>query len=352
MVKQKVAVIFGGCSSEHEVSRVSARNVINNLDKEKYEVFPLGITKGGQWFLYSGDIKKLDNGDWEKSNVHKAIISPDAGDKCIFVFKGNTVERINIDVAFLILHGKNGEDGTVQGLLQLAGIPYTGPGVLASALCMDKATSKIIFSANGIPQADWLVFTKNDAERPVEIIKKVEDNFAYPVFVKPSGAGSSIGAGIVKSQDMLMDAIENALSYDSKVLVEEFIDAREIECGIIGNENPRVALLGEVITDSEFYDYRTKYTLGLADVIIPAPLSEQKTEEIKEIAVKAYLSVGCRGFSRIDLFVEKTTGRVLLNELNTLPGCTDSSMFPVLWQKSGMTFAKLLDEIIAYAMEG
>jgi D-alanine-D-alanine ligase len=217
---------------------------------------------------------------------------------------------------------------------------------------MDKATSKIIFSANGIPQADWLVFTKNDAERPVEIIKKVEDNFAYPVFVKPSGAGSSIGAGIVKSQDMLMDAIENALSYDSKVLVEEFIDAREIECGIIGNENPRVALLGEVITDSEFYDYRTKYTLGLADVIIPAPLSEQKTEEIKEIAVKAYLSVGCRGFSRIDLFVEKTTGRVLLNELNTLPGCTDSSMFPVLWQKSGMTFAKLLDEIIAYAMEG
>ncbi len=352
MAKQKVAVIFGGNSSEHEVSRVSARNIINNLDKEKYEVFPLGITKGGQWFLYSGDVGRLDNGDWEKSNVHNAIISPDAGDKCIVVFKGNSAEKIVIDVAFLILHGQNGEDGTVQGLLQLAGIPYTGPGVLASALCMDKASAKLILAAHGIPQASWLVLTEPDLKNPADILRQVESKFTYPVFVKPSGAGSSIGAGRVSSPDELLPAVKSAFQFDSKVLVEENIDAREIECGIIGNDSPEIALLGEVITDHEFYDYKAKYTVGQADVIIPAPLSAEKTAEINDIAKKAYLAMGCRGFTRIDFFVERSTERVILNELNTLPGCTDSSMFPVLWQKSGVTFTQLIDKIIAYALEG
>ncbi|OQB13361.1 MAG: D-alanine--D-alanine ligase A [Firmicutes bacterium ADurb.Bin193] len=352
MSKQKVCVIFGGNSSEHEVSRVSARNVINNLDKNKYEVYPLGITKEGQWLLYSGDISKLDNGEWEKSNVHKAIISPDSGDKCILVFKGNTVEKINIDVAFLILHGRNGEDGTVQGLLQLAGIPYTGSGVLSSALCMDKASSKLILEANGIPQARWLVIRESDMQNPALVLERVEKAFSYPVFVKPSGAGSSIGAGRVLSPEGLIPALEDALRYDTKALVEENINAREIECGIIGNDNPRIALLGEVVTDHSFYDFEAKYTEGAASSVIPAPLSAEKTEEIKEIARKAYLTLECKGFVRIDFFVEKTTERVFLNEINSLPGCTDSSMFPVLWQKSGLTFTALLDEIISYAMEG
>lgn len=352
MAKQKVVVIFGGNSSEHEVSRVSARNIINNFDKKKYEVFTLGITKGGEWLLYSGDTKRLDNGDWEKSNVHKAIISPDAGDKCILVFKGNTVEKISIDVAFLILHGRNGEDGTIQGLLELAGIPYTGPGVLSSALCMDKASAKLILAANNIPQADWLVFNDYDMSNTAKIKETVEKKFTYPVFVKPSGAGSSIGAGRVTSSEELIPAVENAFQYDSKVLVEENIIAREIECGIIGNDNPKIALLGEVVTDHDFYDFQAKYTAGLSDAIIPAPLSESKTAEINDIARRAYLAMGCKGFTRIDFFVEKTTQRVILNELNTLPGCTDSSMFPILWQKSGVTFAKLIDMIVSYAMEG
>ncbi len=351
MAKQKVVVIFGGNSSEHEVSRVSARNIINNLDKEKYEVYALGITKGGQWLLYSGDTSRLDNGDWEKSNVNKAIISPDSGDRCILVFRGSGVEKISVDVAFLILHGRNGEDGTVQGLLQLSGIPYTGPGVLSSALCMDKAQAKHILAANGIPQAKWLVFKEGDLEKPSEIIDKVGKEFTYPVFVKPSGAGSSIGAGRVMSSDELLPALKNAFQFDSKVMVEENIDAREIECGIIGNETPEIALLGEVVTDNEFYDFQAKYTAGLADAVIPAPISDEKTAEINEIAKKAYLAMECRGFTRIDFFVERSTERVILNELNTLPGCTDSSMFPVLWQKSGVTFSQLLDKIISYALE-
>jgi len=351
MNKLKVCVIFGGNSSEHDVSRVSARNVINNLDKQKYEVYVIGITKGGEWLLYDGDTSKLDNGDWERGNVHKAIISPDAGDRCIILFRGHNVEKIRIDVAYLVLHGRNGEDGTMQGLLELSGIPYTGPKVLSSALCMDKATAKLVLQANDIPQADWLVFVNSDLANPQNILNKVEQKFTYPVFVKPSGAGSSIGANKVNSSDELIEAIHYALNYDSKAMVEEYIDAREIECGIIGNETPKVALLGEVITDSEFYDFEAKYTVGMADASIPALLTDEQTETITEIGKRAYLAMECRGLTRIDFFLEKSTGRIVLNELNTLPGCTDSSMFPTLWQKSGVTFTELLDEIIAYAME-
>ncbi|GHV45214.1 D-alanine--D-alanine ligase [Clostridia bacterium] len=352
MRKFKVAVIFGGNSSEHEVSRISARNVINNLDKDKYEIFVIGITKSGEWLLYSGGTDKLDNGEWEKSGVHKAIISPDAGDKCMIVFRGGTFEKVQLDAAFLVLHGKNGEDGSVQGLLQLAGIPYTGPGLLASALCMDKANSKLILEAAGIPVARWITVQSAELADPAAVVARVGQKFTYPVFVKPSGAGSSIGAGRVGSPDELVPALEYALQYDTKALVEENIDAREIECGLIGNGEPRVALLGEVVTGNAFYDFEAKYVAGKAEAVIPAPVGDEKTAEINDIAKRAYLAMDCRGMTRIDFFLEKGTERVILNELNTIPGCTDSSMFPVLWQKSGLTFTALLDEILAYAMEG
>ena len=352
MTKQKIAVIFGGNNSEHEISRMSARNIINNLNKDKYEAFPLGITKNGEWLLYSGDVERLSSGDWEKSNTYKAAISPDAGEKCISVIKGDHVETVNIDIAFLALHGKNGEDGTIQGLLCLAGIPYTGCGVLTSALCMDKVFAKQIFAVNNIPQAKWFVFTEKDLSNPAEILKKVSDEFSYPVFVKPSAVGSSIGAQRVDYHGELTEAIRQALSYDYKVLVEEYINGREIECGMLVNDTPKTSPLSEIITSKDFYDFEAKYAEGISRNDIPAKISKEKAEEVCELAKKAYVAVGCKGFARVDFFIEKDTQRVLLNEINTIPGFTDKSAFPLMWQHEGISFSALLEEIIAYAMEG
>ncbi|MCK9477888.1 MAG: D-alanine--D-alanine ligase [Firmicutes bacterium] len=352
MAKQKIAVIFGGNSSEHEISRLSARNVINNLDKEKYEVLPLGITKEGEWLLYSGDISKLESGEWEKSNAHKAAVSSNAGERCIFVFKNDFIERVTIDAAFIVLHGKNGEDGTVQGLLTLADIPYTGCGVLSSALCMDKCFAKQIFEVNEIAQAQWLVFNKYDLSNPHEIQAKVLEKFSYPVFVKPSSVGSSIGAQKVDASDSLISAIKEALCHDAKVLVEQYVKGREIECAVMGNDAPQTAQLSEIVTTKAFYDYEAKYSEGFSYNDIPAALSKEKTQEICSIAKKAYLAAGCKGFARVDFFVENGSERVLLNEINTIPGFTDKSAFPLMWQKSGVCFSALLDKIIAHAMEG
>jgi len=349
--KIKICVIFGGNSSEHEISLISARNVINNLDKEKYEIYKIGITKGGQWYLYEGDTTKIESGEWEKTNVHKAIISPDAGDKCILLFKGHDVSKIKIDVVFLALHGRNGEDGTIQGLLELAGIPYAGPKVLSSAICMDKAFTKLVLKANNIPQADWLVFKICDLEFPSKIIEKVNEKFTYPVFVKPCNGGSSFGATKVKSQEELINAVQSALEFDDKALVEEFINAREIECAVIGNDTPNVSLFGEVITNSEFYDFDTKYVNNNSYVQIPADIKKEQSKIMTDLAQRAYTALECKGFTRVDFFIDKSTGRIMLNELNTIPGFTDISMFHMLWQKNGVPLNELLNKIIALAME-
>lgn len=351
MGKIKICVIFGGNSSEHEISLISARNVINNLDKEKYEIYKIGITKGGQWYLYEGDTTKIESGEWEKTNVHKAIISPDAGDKCILLFKGHDVSKIKIDVVFLALHGRNGEDGTIQGLLELAGIPYAGPKVLSSAICMDKAFTKLVLKANNIPQADWLVFKICDLEFPSKIIEKVNEKFTYPVFVKPCNGGSSFGATKVKSQEELINAVQSALEFDDKALVEEFINAREIECAVIGNDTPNVSLFGEVITNSEFYDFDTKYVNNNSYVQIPADIKKEQSKIMTDLAQRAYTALECKGFTRVDFFIDKSTGRIMLNELNTIPGFTDISMFHMLWQKNGVPLNELLNKIIALAME-
>ena len=352
MAKQKIAVIFGGNSSEHEISRLSAQNVMNNLDKDKYEVLPLGITRSGEWRLYSGDIDKVSSGEWEKNNVHGAFVSPDTAEGCIFVFRDNSVEKVSIDAAFVVLHGRNGEDGTIQGLLTMAGIPFTGCGVLSSALCMDKALAKQVFAQNNLPQADWLVFGKADLKNSGDIIETVTKRFSFPVFVKPSAVGSSFGAQRVDKPELLIKAIEGALEYDKKVLVEEYISAREIECGVLGNDIPIASPLSEIITSKQFYDFEAKYSEGFSSNNIPAALSKETADTIKELAKKAYIAADCRGFARVDFFVEKDTRRVLLNELNTIPGFTDKSAFPLMWKNAGISFSQLTDKIISYALEG
>ncbi|MDD3766529.1 MAG: D-alanine--D-alanine ligase [Eubacteriales bacterium] len=350
MPKLKVAVIFGGSSSEHDVSRVSARNVINNLNREKYDVYTIGITKQGKWLYFNGSVEEIESGAWEKGDVCKAVLSPDATDRCFWIIKDDKTEKLPVDVVVPILHGKNGEDGTIQGLLQLAKIPYTGPGVLSSAMCMDKAMAKYILEAGGVPVAKWEVVRALDLENPSAVAEKIEGKFTYPVFVKPSSAGSSFGASKVNTKDELIPALRQALLHDKKALVEEAIVGREIECAVIGNNEALASVVGEIFTKNDFYDFEAKYTPGLSYTVVPADISEEKAERVREIAKKAYMLLECEGFSRVDFFVEEA-GRIVLNEINTIPGFTDISLFPVMWEKTGIPTDKLLDKIIAYAIE-
>ena len=337
-----ICVLFGGESAEHEVSCSTAKNIIDNLDRVKYDVYALGITKHGEWRLTSATSDEIARGDWE-CDSRLAYIPPDRTIHGIVA----GYDKIKIDVVYFALHGTNGEDGTVQGLLEMAGIPYVGSGVLASAICMDKHVCRLVLRGVGINCAQYIAINKDDCEK----IQMVQDNFKYPVFVKPSNSGSSIGISKVRDKEELQKALDDAFKYDSVVLVEEFIDGREFEVGIIGNRELESTIVGEVLTNSEFYDYEAKYTAGGAIVEIPADITEQQTSEIQDAAKKAYAILGCRGLCRIDFFIENETGRIILSELNTLPGCTATSAFPILWRKSGVPFERVLDRIIDYALE-
>ncbi len=337
--KIKVAVIFGGKSSEHEVSRVSASSVINNLNKDKYEIIQVGITKAGVWNIFDGPAESIANGEWEKDT---ALTGP------------GVIERVALDadVVFPVLHGRYGEDGCIQGLFEVIDKPYVGPGVLGSALGMDKASAKIIFEHEGIPQARCLVVRKSQFEENMQdILGKAEQNLGYPCFVKPSNSGSSVG--ITKAHDRyeLAQALELAGKYDKKIIIEEFIEGREIECSVLGNDNPEASVPGEVIPSREFYDYDAKYNDGTSELIIPAKLDEHTTNLIKEYAVKAYRVLNCSGMSRADFFVHKVTGQVYINEINTIPGFTSISMYPKMWEASGLKYPELIDRLIELAFE-
>ena len=337
-----ICVLFGGESEEHEVSCSTAKNIIDNLDRNEYDIYTLGITKCGEWRLTTATSDEIASGDWERDS-RLAYITPDRTIHGIVA----GYDKIKIDVVYLALHGTNGEDGTVQGLLEMAGIPYTGSGVLASAICMDKHVCRLALRGVGINCAKYIAINKDDCDK----IQMVRADFKYPVFVKPSNSGSSIGISKVHSDEDLQKALDDAFSYDSVALVEEFIDGREFEVGVIGNRELESTIVGEVLTDSEFYDYEAKYTAGGATVQIPADITEEQTSEIQDAAKKAYSVLGCRGLCRVDFFIENGTGRIILSELNTLPGCTSTSAFPILWRKSGVPFGKVLDRIIDYALE-
>lgn len=349
MSKKNICVVFGGISSEHEVSKMSAKTVLSNIDYEKFNVYPIFITKDGSWKLFEGEIKDVAAKNPEEYAASDAIISPDRADKCLIKFnKDGKAEKIHIDAAFPVLHGKYGEDGTIQGLFSLAGIPYAGSGVVGSGVCMDKCMAKILFENAGINQAKWVEVKKGDELNA----KLVEEKLGYPVFVKPSAAGSSVGVTKANNEAELKAAVEFAFEHDYKVLIEEAINAREVEISLIGNLSPECSpYAGEIMPAKEFYDFEAKYEDESSKLMLPAPISEDTLKHIKACAVRAYKICECRGFARVDFFVEKTTGEVYLNEINTLPGFTEISMYPKLWSLSGISIKELITRLIDLAIE-
>jgi len=348
-MKKELCVIFGGKSPEHDISLKSATSIIRNLDKEKYNLHLLGITKDGRWLLYTGDYEKIEDGSWldNPDELKKAVISPDSSDGGLLVFENDTAELIKIDCIFPVLHGEYGEDGTIQGLFELSGIKYVGVGVSGSANSMDKTITKIIFSVAGIPQAEWVTVLKNDDIQ--EKIKEIEEKLGYPCFVKPACTGSSVGVGKANDRQSLEHALSNAMKYGRKVLVEENIDGREVECSVLGNENPEAAEVGEIMPTVEFYDFDAKYNDNSTKLSIPAELSAEIRDEIRMYAVKAFRAMDGSGLSRVDFFVRNSDNKVILNEINTMPGFTNISMYPKLWEAAGIKYPDLLDKLIELA---
>lgn len=352
MNKLDICVIFGGVSSEHSVSLVSATTVIKSLDKSKYNIHMIGITKEGEWRLFTGEADEVIYFDKNYKEYAHAIISPDRSDRGIIVLSNDGIQKIKIDAAIPAMHGRNGEDGTIQGLFELAGIPYVGPGVIGSAICMDKCVAKIMFKAAGIPQANWVeVRTDSNGNYDESKLDEIEKKLGYPCFVKPSNAGSSVGISKASNRDELKAGLALAAPHDRKILVEEAVNAREIESAVLGNENPVCAdIIGEIVPAAEFYDYDAKYADENSKLLMPAPISAEATERIRNYAVAAYKICECKGLSRVDFFMDKETGEIKLNEINTLPGFTSISMYPKLWEKSGVEISALLDKLIECAM--
>lgn len=351
---KNVLILFGGVSSEHEVSCLSAMSVIQNMPCDSYRMYLLGITKTGEWLLFEGDSALLEADKWTEAAdcLTKAAISPDRRDHGILVFRESGTEAIHIDVAFPVLHGKNGEDGTVQGLLEIAGLPYVGCDTRASAMCMDKAVTNLVADSVKIPQAKWCSITKHDyARHGYEFKKDAIEKLGLPLFVKPANAGSSVGISKVKTEADFDAAMEIAFREDDKVVLEEAIDAFELECAVLGNSNPMVSVVGGIVPSEEFYTYEAKYLSGESELQIPAKVSDETQNTVRAMAVLIFTAMGCRGLSRVDFFLEKNTGRVLFNEINTLPGFTSISMYSKLMEQSGIPYPKLLDRLLKLAQE-
>ena len=350
MAKTRVAVIFGGVSSEHEVSLISATNVMQNLSPDKYEIIPIGITKKGRWLFYPGDISAIASGKWDTNPDCAPAVIPDPMYNGIAKIEDGMVNTVKVDVVFPVLHGKNGEDGTIQGLMDMAGIPYVGCGCLASACCMDKSFTHMILQENGIHNARWEVILQSEINHLDDICEKIADKLGYPIFVKPACSGSSVGVNKASDFDELKEAVKLAFAHDKKVVCEEFIEGRELECAVMGNDSPFASSVGEIVSCNDFYDYDAKYILGTSGLNIPADIPEESAKEIRETAVKAFKALNCSGLSRVDFFLKKD-GTVILNEINTLPGFTSISMYPKLMENIGISYSELLDRLIALALE-
>lgn len=353
MSKINTAVIFGGKSNEHDVSGVSAAHVIKSIPKDKYNVICIGITKSGNWIKYSGDIDDIPNHKWEShpDNIH-CILSPDPADKgFIAIDKNGSAEKIPVDVVFPVLHGKNGEDGTIQGLFELAEIPFVGCDLISSANCMDKSLTHTVLEANGIKTAEWITMLKSDMDRLDEFAGKMEENFGYPIFVKPANCGSSVGVSKADNMAQLKEGIKLAFMHDKKLVAEKGIKGIECECAVMGNEEPFASTVGEVCSaNDQLYDYDAKYNDAASETIIPARMSKENIEEIRQTAVKAYKAMGCSGLARVDFFLCEC-GKVILNEINTLPGHTPISMYPKLMEYEGIGFEEQEDRLIQLALK-
>lgn len=352
MEKLKLGVIFGGMSTEHDVSITSGTSVIKNLDKGKYEIYPIYIDKDGKWYEYSKNIDEIDILQVGEEIEEKILIT-------------NPIEYLQeCDVIFPVLHGLYGEDGTIQGILELLKKPYVGCKVLGSSICMDKAYAKIIFNKAGINQAQY-VYVKKEKENFVyidkqfnekhynleEIAEITEKELEYPVFVKPSNSGSSVGIKKAHNKEELIEAIKYAGNFDSKILIEQNIEGREVECAVLGNDNVKASCVGEILPAEDFYTFDAKYKNAESRVVIPAEIPENISEEIRKTAIKAFKATDCKGLSRVDFFIENNTNRVIINEINTLPGFTQISMYPKLWESMGLNYTKLLDKLVELALE-
>ncbi|GAB1475773.1 D-alanine--D-alanine ligase [Bacillota bacterium] len=348
----RLGVLFGGRSGEHEISLMSATSVINAIDRDKYEVVKIGITREGEWYLFDGPAEDIENGSWEAAAKEALSAHPDKYRLNILGTGGDSLKN-RMDFALPILHGPYGEDGTIQGLFEMTGIPYGGSGVTGSALTMDKILAKAVFGNAGLPQGPYVAFTKAeyDKEGP-QLLGLIEKRLSYPLFVKPANMGSSVGINKVRNCEELKKAIEEAAIYDNRLLAEEGIDCRELEVAVLGNSSPEVSGVGEIIPSREFYDYTAKYfDDGKSLLCIPADISEDKAREIRLIAAEAYKLLDCSGYARVDCFMEKSTGKILLNEINTIPGFTKYSMFPLLWGEAGISYKDLIERIVGLGYE-
>jgi D-alanine-D-alanine ligase len=352
-MKKAVCILYGGKSGEHEVSRQSAASIIKYLDKKKYDVYAIGITKKNAWFLQKHILIEQDpqRGDYLAINENENRVSIKPGEG---FFVGN--EKLAVDIIFPVLHGTYGEDGTMQGLIEIVGLPYVGAGVLASALAMDKEKIKIQWQENGLPVLDYLTLAKkqfHDMEEPYRELKRsVNEKFEYPVFVKPASLGSSVGVKKINNQDDLIDAIHDAFTFDKKIIIEQGIEAREIECAVLGNDDPQVFPPGEVIPHHDYYSYEAKYLDPKgATLEIPAQIPTAIKQKIMQISLNAYKCAEVSGLARVDLFYEKKTSKVYLNEINTMPGFTNISMYPRLCAAAGLSYTDLLDALIELGLK-
>ncbi len=347
MGKKRLGVIFGGTSTEHEVSIVSGTSVIKNLNKEKYEIYPIYIDKAGEWFEFEPDNKTYKVGD--------EIIGTKKIENIWNYLK-------TMDILFPVLHGLQGEDGTIQGMFELLKIPYVGTRVLGSSICMDKVYSKIIFEKAKLNQAKYVyirkfedkyIYINEDFSEEVldiqETVNKIMEKIDFPMFIKPSNSGSSVGISKAKNENELINAITEASKFDKKILIEENINGREIECAVLGNEEVKASVLGEILPAEAFYSFSAKYQNSDSKTVEAPDLPEELTKKVRELAVKAYKAADCQGLSRVDFFVDDKENKIYINEINTLPGFTEISMYPKLWEKSGLTYTELLDKLIELA---
>jgi len=354
MAKLKAAVIFGGANSEHEVSWRSAASVIRSISADKYDVVTLGITKDGRWYQYFGTADQIEDGSWITDTAHcvPAYISPDRAIHGIVRDRGDgSCEHERLDVVLPILHGKNGEDGTIQGLFEIAGIPYIGCGVLASAMCMDKAVTNTLLDDIGIRRAPWDSIMEYDLGRFDEFADCWEQEFGYPMFVKPANAGSSVGITKAADRVHLRQALDTAFEHDNKVVVEQNISGQELECSVLGHYEPIASIVGEIIAANEFYDYESKYHSAKSETLIPARITAGQQAEIQRTAVSAFLALGCKGMARVDFLMDSETKEIYLNEINTIPGFTSISMYSKMLEASGIPYPELIDRLINIALE-
>lgn len=348
MSKQNLAVIFGGQSSEHEISCMSASNIIQCIDAQRYNIILVGITKEGHW-VEAADLNAVSDGSWRQSKT-SIVLSPDATRKGLYRMREDEkAQFVHLDVIFPVLHGLYGEDGTVQGLFKLAGIPFVGCGLFASAAGMDKLYTKIIVDTLGIRQAKYVPVYKEELPKMDEVVARVESALEYPVFVKPSRAGSSKGVNKAANREQLKSALVEAADNDRKILVEETIIGREVECAVLGNLDVKASGVGEILSADEFYDFDAKYYNSESKTLVDPPMPENMREQIREDAVKIFMALDGRGLSRVDFFL--TESGVVFNEINTLPGFTAISMYPMLWEAQGIPKKELVQKLIDLAFE-